>query len=457
MDTPAHTNNFAPSQLSGFIAQVEAKRLPSGQMGCILTKVCLDEDLLMLGDTAPYENQQDEPATQQSRRLSRAKATLLVVEPSDVSGLQKSTPEKKKKKSTDSDTEPLANLLVYGGGVPGVALDDDRVELPEFTSVREGGYRSRNGRLQWGTRSRAGNDPLRRRKENQDALCVCDALAGDPDATFFSVFDGHGPQGAFVSHFVREHYHRAAAEAYAELIPRASHSNGNGASVSTRKASVTCDVVSEIFQQAARTVVGELEASAIDVKVSGTTAVAMLVRKTDVFIANLGDSRAVVARFSDEQQRYELHCETKDHKPDVPEECARIERNNGRVFEWGSYRVWLQDVDMPGLAMSRSFGDSVAKTVGVTAEPDVTTMEKLKLSSLDKKNGEKPPAFAVLASDGIWEFMTTDECIDFVSTCIIDSGMSSQEICTALVEEASDRWDAEEDVIDDITAAVVFF
>ncbi|KAF1792743.1 Protein phosphatase 2C family [Phytophthora cactorum] len=432
MDTPAHTNNFAPSQLSGFIAQVEAKRLPSGQMGCILTKVCLDEDLLMLGDTAPYENQQDEPATQQSRRLSRAKATLLVVEPSDVSGLQKSTPEKKKKKSTDSDTEPLANLLVYGGGVPGVALDDDRVELPEFTSVQERA-------IAVGYTLRAGNDPLRRRKENQDALCVCDALAGDPDATFFSVFDGHGPQGAFVSHFVREHYHRAAAEAYAELIPRASHSNGNGASVSTRKASVTCDVVSEIFQQAARTVVGELEASAIDVKVSGTTAVAMLVRKTDVFIANLGDSRAVVARFSDEQQRYELHCETKDHKPDVPEECARIERNNGRVFEWGSYRVWLQD------------------TVGVTAEPDVTTMEKLKLSSLDKKNGEKPPAFAVLASDGIWEFMTTDECIDFVSTCIIDSGMSPQEICTALVEEAIDRWDAEEDVIDDITAAVVFF
>ncbi|POM59999.1 Protein phosphatase 2C, partial [Phytophthora palmivora] len=244
-------------------------------------------------------------------------------------------------------------------------------------------------------------------------------------------------------------YHRAVAQAYVELLPRAS--NGGA----TRKASVTCDVVSEIFQQAARTVVDELDASAIDVSVSGTTAVAMLVRKNDVFIANLGDSRAVVARYSDEEQRYVLHCETKDHKPDVPEECARIEHNNGRVFEWGSYRVWLQDVDMPGLAMSRSFGDSVAKTVGVTAEPDVTIVEKLNFS--DKRNGERPPAFAVLASDGIWEFMTTDECIDFVATCIVDSGMPPQEACTALVEEACDRWDAEEDVIDDITAVVVFF
>ncbi|ETP23758.1 hypothetical protein F441_03171 [Phytophthora nicotianae CJ01A1] len=428
-------------------------------MGCILTKVCLDEDLLMLGDSPPYENQQDESATPQPRRFSRAKTTLLVVEPSDVLELQKSTPKKQnqtEKEPTDSDAE-LPSVLVYGGGVPGVALDDDRVELPEFTSVREGGYRSSNGRLRWGTRSRAGNDPLRRRKENQDALCVCDALAGDSDATFFSIFDGHGSQGAFVSHFVREQYYRAVAEAYTELIPRASHANGNGASVITRKASVTCDVVAEIFQRAAPAVVDALEASAIDISVSGTTAVAMLVRKTDVFIANIGDSRAVVARYSEEDQRYELHCETKDHKPDVPEECARIERNNGRVFEWGSYRVWLQDVDMPGLAMSRSFGDSVAKTVGVTAEPDVTTVEKLKFSSVDKKNGERPSAFAILASDGIWEFMTTDECIDFVAACIVDSGMAPQEACTALVEEARDRWDAEEDVIDDITAAVVFF
>ncbi|GMF14910.1 unnamed protein product [Phytophthora lilii] len=396
----------------------------------------------MLGDA-----QEDAP---RARRLSRAKTTLLVLDPSDVSAAA-GLPRKPEPKPEDGATHAA---LVYGGGVPGVALDADRVDLPEFTGVRDGGYRSLDGRLRWGTRSRAGNDPLRRRKENQDSFCVCDALADDRGATFFSVFDGHGPQGAFVSHFVREQYHRALADAYAELIPRVS--GGNKASVLTRKASVTCDVVSEMFQQAARAVVDRLAESAIDISVSGTTAVAMLVRGKDVFIANIGDSRAVVASYSNEEQRYVLHCETKDHKPDVPEECARIERNNGRVFEWGSYRVWLQDVDMPGLAMSRSFGDSVAKTVGVTAEPDVVTVEKLSFSSADKTNGERPAAFAVLASDGIWEFMSTDECIDYVARCIVESGMSPQEACTALVEEACDRWDAEEDVIDDITAAVVF-
>ncbi|GMF38850.1 unnamed protein product [Phytophthora fragariaefolia] len=399
----------------------------------------------MLGEDA---QQRAEPPPR-ARRLSRAKTTLLALQPVDA------PPKPPLKAPEQPQHDAPRDLLVYAGGVPGVALDADRVELPEFTGARAGGYSSASGRLRWGTRSRAGNDPLRRRKENQDALCVCDALADDRSATFFSVFDGHGPQGAFVSHLVREQYHRAVADAYAVLLPRAAA--GNGAAVLARKASVSRDVISEIFQQAARTVEDKLADSAIDISVSGTTAVAMLVRGKDVFIANVGDSRAVVARYADEEQRYVLHCETKDHKPDDPDECARIERNNGRVFEWGSFRVWLQDVDMPGLAMSRSLGDSVAKTVGVTAEPDVTIVERLQLSSTDPKGGERPAAFAVLASDGIWEFMSTDECIDFVSACIMESGMSPQEACTALVEEACDRWDAEEDVIDDITAAVVFF
>ena len=33
-------------------------------------------------------------------------------------------------------------------------------------------------------------------------------------------------------------------------------------------------------------------------------------------------------------------------------------------------RVWLSEEDYPGLAMSRSLGDSVAESVGVIATPD---------------------------------------------------------------------------------------
>ena len=47
--------------------------------------------------------------------------------------------------------------------------------------------------------------------------------------------------------------------------------------------------------------------------------------------------------------------------------------NGGRVFPYfdeegdqmGPFRIWIQEKNVPGLAMTRSFGDYVASTVGV--------------------------------------------------------------------------------------------
>lgn len=72
-----------------------------------------------------------------------------------------------------------------------------------------------------------------------------------------------------------------------------------------------------------------------------------------------------------------------------PDEKARIIAHGGRVFEWGVPRVWLRDVDMPGLAMARSFGDMAAETVGVFAEPELS---KVTLTSNHR--------FVIWASDG---------------------------------------------------------
>ncbi len=51
--------------------------------------------------------------------------------------------------------------------------------------------------------------------------------------------------------------------------------------------------------------------------------------------------------------------------------------NGGRVFPYrdedgeqmGPFRVWTKEQNVPGLAMTRSFGDYVASTVGVISEP----------------------------------------------------------------------------------------
>lgn len=95
-----------------------------------------------------------------------------------------------------------------------------------------------------------------------------------------------------------------------------------------------------------------------------------------------------------------------DHKPDRKDEHERILKSEGRVDTFrdddghsvGPARVWLKDQQVPGLAMSRSLGDYVASTVGVISEPEFFEIE---LKESDK--------FIVLASDGVWEFISNED------------------------------------------------
>lgn len=69
---------------------------------------------------------------------------------------------------------------------------------------------------------------------------------------------------------------------------------------------------------------------------------------------------------------------TRDHKPTEKDEADRIKSQGGRILPFrdedtgeyvGPARVWIKEEDIPGLAMTRSFGDQCASTVGVCAEP----------------------------------------------------------------------------------------
>ena len=140
-----------------------------------------------------------------------------------------------------------------------------------------------------------------------------------------------------------------------------------------------------------------------------------------------------------------------DHKPNDPIERERILINDGRIEAYrdengefvGPLRVWLKDEDVPGLAMSRSFGDEVAHTVGVCSLPEIKEYSFLH----DDK-------FIILASDGLWEFITSEECVQIVKDYYIKDDM---EAClNYLYKEATKRWIMEEEVIDDITVILIF-
>ena len=96
--------------------------------------------------------------------------------------------------------------------------------------------------------------------------------------------------------------------------------------------------------------------------------------------ANVGDSRVILGK-KDTFGKLVVEEMSHDHKPDNPLEQKRIEQAGGRVFAVqyedgidGPARVWLAKIDIPGLAMSRSLGDTVAHSVGVLSTPEIVSI-----------------------------------------------------------------------------------
>lgn len=275
--------------------------------------------------------------------------------------------------------------------------------------------------VEWCLYSRPGSDPMQRIKENQDAAIVLDGFGGDETQMFFGVFDGHGPNGCAASTFVRSN------------LPQSWENNPG----------LSRDPLAAMSQGCIR-VNRDLSAptSGVDVYVSGSTGIMGLLRKNQLFVANVGDSRAVLGRETAPGRFSALEL-SHDHKPDRPDEAQRINARGGRVFEWGVPRVWLADVDMPGLAMSRSFGDAAAESVGVFAEPELTRID---LGADDR--------FIIWASDGVWEFITSEVAVQIVAAHLHEG---TSHAAAALVRESTRRWQTEEDVVDDTTVIIVVF
>jgi hypothetical protein len=103
-------------------------------------------------------------------------------------------------------------------------------------------------------------------------------------------------------------------------------------------------------------------------------------------------------------------------------------------------RVWIEGKDYPGTAFTRSIGDNLAEDVGVTAVPEMLTFE---LTANDH--------ILVIASDGIFEFLTNQEVIDVCVDCA-----TPLQACEKLCKLAYDQWLVYENRTDDITVIVCF-
>ena len=178
------------------------------------------------------------------------------------------------------------------------------------------------------------------------------------------------------------------------------------------------------------------EGSRFEAEGSGTTASVAWFFPDRVFIASVGDS-GVSLGWADEHNELKAAQVTPDHRPEIPEERLRIEGENGegpgRVGQrkndagkpCGPFRVYMKDVNFPGLMVSRSLGDTMAHRCGCTSEPYV--YEHV-WSAVDK--------YLILASDGLWDVMDATEAMQ-IAHFQKKANAASQYLCKQALRKRS--------------------
>lgn len=234
---------------------------------------------------------------------------------------------------------------------------------------------------------------------------------------FFGVFDGHG--GADAAHHCQDTMHEKLKDAilaskFARYHNRQGrrHDDKNDLEVKLTTAgsmdhvsaqdveSVECssEVFSQALAQAFRSTDEEFAKLGGDedqLALVGTTAVVVLLSSKSMFVANCGDSRAVLSRNG---HAFAL---TDDHKAAREDETARVEAAGGQILFWNGVRV------MGLLAVSRAIGDHSLRPY-VIADPEVTVV--------NRHSGDE---ILVMASDGLWDVISNQEACSLAKKCLL--------------------------------------
>ena len=219
-----------------------------------------------------------------------------------------------------------------------------------------------------------------------------------PKVSFFGIYDGHG--GKECAEYLRDNLHKLICES-PNFIKNPIEAIKNGFAMAEKDF-----LMNHAISNFNQTVINR----------SGSCALILITIETKIYVANVGDSRAIM---SSNRKLREI---TIDHKPNEINEKNRIIKNGGKVYQTqsplnsfnnslihnqiliGPFRVF------PGrLSVSRTIGDVEAKNVKfggksnvVIAVPDVYCFDIV----------EDDVDFLVLGCDGIFDQLSNKDCFD---------------------------------------------
>ncbi|KVH94775.1 Protein kinase, catalytic domain-containing protein [Cynara cardunculus var. scolymus] len=258
--------------------------------------------------------------------------------------------------------------------------------------------------LSWGSFATCG-----RRETMEDTHFLMPHVWNEEDIHIFGIFDGH--RGA------------AAAEFSVRALPKLLQTLDCASSPpdALKEAFINTDVAFRKELNSQRKSKGFIQKDYHP----GCTAIAALIVRDKLFVANAGDCRGIICRAG---CPYPL---SKDHVASCPEERERVTGVGGQV-KW-QLDTWR--VGPAALQVTRSIGDDDLKP-GVTAEPEVT---ETVLSDEDE--------YLVMASDGLWDVVSNAEVVSIIKKTVKEAGMCSKRLAMEAAERGSN---------DNITVIVVF-
>jgi len=228
-------------------------------------------------------------------------------------------------------------------------------------------------------------ETIGRRPTMEDEIRVIGNLRSHLDEDYVAVFDGHG--GKEISELAAVHLHKILARKLDEL--------------------------STVEQSLKQSFLEMNEMVKTTKKGGGTTALVALIIDKRVYIANAGDSRAVLYR---DNQTIPV---TQDHKPDAPAEEERIKKSGGTVTRITTKQGKTISRVNGMLSVSRALGDTFLQPY-VSSEPDIVHFDLL--------HGEK---FLIMACDGVWDVLTNEETTSLVAA------EDNPEMCAIKIRDAA--------------------
>lgn len=261
------------------------------------------------------------------------------------------------------------------------------------------------------------------RKTCQDSIIVDYVVAKNGICfLFIGVFDGHGEHGDVISQRIARDLPRKIAK-FTGLV---------------RRNASFFDVIRKSFREMQKDLSKEFISAT-----SGSTATCILMSDKTMYVSHLGDSLAHYLH-SDDQ----LVTLTRPHHFDDETERLMIQRQRkGSIrriqlrpgVEIGPLRIYAKGEEYPGLAMSRSFGDLEAHRVGVSAEPDFSSIDISDKESLE----------LVAGSDGLWDEIDSLEFFQFMKYYTPIEG--TEKAMNRILKEACRRWTFKQGgIVDDI-------